>query len=316
MKFTVVIATHNRPEKLKALLESIRDHRSPDLEAVVIVDDSNPIHDLATEFSGLNLMHLHLESRVFLSRARNIGWQAAPSKLVYFIDDDNMVMENTLDEPIRFLSEDRELGAVMPAVLYKSDPDRVWVYATPLRPDGWGHTLTGRNERRNPTLEGRLLPTDALPNAFAVRRVALEKLGGFDEAFVMSSSADFAIRLKRAGWKVAAYTGAFTLHDVEPPGRIGYWSSHRAIDPDRIFQDVRDWFLLMRSLHPDDRWFTARATRRALGFMLPNGLSYILRGRLLRRRAVVSMLRGFLSGLRATSTPVGSQRALWRPLHS
>ena len=297
-RFSIVIATHNRPSKLRALLESIRASRTPNLAMVVVVDDSNPFQDLTHEFADLMLKHVHLEERVFQSRARNVGWQECPSPFVYFIDDDNIVTKNTLEVPLRILVENPTLGAVMPAVLYKARPELVWVYGTPLKPDGWGHTLIGRNKPRAASLENRLLSTDALPNAFIVRRVAIEELRGFDERFVMSGSADFAIRLKRAGWGVSAYTGAFTLHDVEPPGRTGYWASHRGVDPERVFHDVRDWFTLMRSLHPRNRWFLPRATRHALGFMAPNALSYLLRGGSKGRESLWQLVRAYVSSVK------------------
>jgi glycosyltransferase involved in cell wall biosynthesis len=239
---------------------------------------------------------------VFLSEARNVGWKQCGSEFVCFIDDDNVILDGTLQEPLQLLAADPNLGAVMPAVLYKDKPEIVWVYATPLAPRRWGHTLIGRNKPRVPALEGRMLPTDALPNAFIVRRVALEQLGGFDEAFVMSGSADFALRLKRAGWDVRAYTGAFTLHDVEPPGRAGYWASHRGTDPERVFHDVCDWFLLMRSLHPDEEWMVPKATLHALGFMLPNGLSYLLRGGSKGRESLKQLVYAYISSVRALST--------------
>jgi len=296
--FSVLIASHNRREKLRALLESLRRSRSAHLEAVVVVDDSDEMVDLSEEFKDLHLRHIHLEKRVFLSKARNIAWRQCASESLFFIDDDNVVVENTLEAPFGLLLEDSRIGAIMPAVLYRANPDLVWVYATPLRPDRWGHSLVGRNHARASALENRRLPTDSLPNAFIVRRAALEELGGFDEKFVMSSSADFAMRLKKAGWKVEAYTGAFTLHDVEPPGRVGYWASHRGVDPERVFYDVRDWFILMRSLHPDGRWFFVRATRHAVGFMVPNALSYLLRGGSQGRESIRQLARAYIGVLR------------------
>lgn len=190
----------------------------------------------------------------------------------------------------------------MPSVLYKARPELVWVYATPLAPDRWRHLLIGRNRRRNPALENRLLETDALPNASIARRKAFEQIGGFNEEMRMSSSAHAAMRLKEVGWKVFADSGAFTLHDVEPPGTPGFWAAHGAADPQRVFFDVRDWFLLMSLLHEDERLFALRASRRALGFMLPNGLSYGLRGGVQGREALFQLVRGYLSGLSETSS--------------
>src|SRR5437867_6133236 len=210
--FSIVIATHNRPQKVCALLESLQRLPSLSLKTVVVVDDSDAKVDLSDRFSNLSVRHICLEGgRVFLSKARNIGWRVCESDFVYFIDDDNVITETTLDGPFQVLLDHPEVAAVMPAVLYKENPNLVWVYATPLQPGKWGHILVGRNEPRVADLEGRLLPTDALPNAFVCRRDALDQIGGFDETLVMSSSADLAMRLESAGWKVYAHGG------VHPP---------------------------------------------------------------------------------------------------
>jgi GT2 family glycosyltransferase len=284
---------------LRALLESLRKQGRHQIQEVIVVDDSPTPAPLGTEFRDLNLKHLCLKTRVFYSRAKNIGWRASEAEFVYFIDDDNVAIDSTIVGPYRRVASSPEIGAVMPSVLYKTRPDLVWVYATPLRKDRWSHDLIGRNLPRNTRLENQLLDTDALPNAAITRRRALEELGGFDERMVMSSSADAAVRLKRLGWRVHADSGAFILHDVPVPGTPGFWTAHGAVDPDRVFFDVRDWFLLMRSLHGRERFFLLRSTRRALGFMLPNALGYSVRGPR-GRRAVIKLARGYLSGLRAT----------------
>ncbi len=246
------------------------------------------------------LEHVILERRVFISKAKNIGWRRARGEFVYFVDDDNCVTEETLKVPFETIASSPKIGALVPAVLYKRRPDLVWVYATPLRPDGWGHVLIGRNKPRDPLLEGRLLDTDALPNAAIVRRKALNEIGGFSEDLVVNSSAEAALKLKRWGWQVYAHTGAFIFHDVEPPGFTGYWAEHGAADPERVYHEVRDWFLLMRFLHMNHNLFAIAATLHAYGFMVPNGLAYLLRRTPEARESLKQLLRGYLAGLRAT----------------
>ncbi len=305
---SVVIPTHDRPEKLRALLASLRVAVPADVDSIIIVDDSEAPIDAVAEFPDLPVKHLRLDHRVFISRAKNLGWRAASSPFVFFVDDDNVVTRETLQRPLATMASSREIGAIVPAVLYKQRPDLVWVYATPLAPSRWGHTLLGRNRPRNTELEGRWHDTDAMPNAVLVRKDALESVGGFREALEVNSSADAALRLKAKGWRVLADSGAFILHDVEPPGRVGYWSQHGAADPERVFHEVRDWFVLMRSVHAGERLFAVRATWHALGFILPNGMTYLLRGGSRGRRAFGQMLRGYLSGLR------GSMRESRHPL--
>jgi GT2 family glycosyltransferase len=185
----------------------------------------------------------------------------------------------------------------MPAVLYKSRPDLVWVYATPLSSrKGLKHQLIGRNEARNSSLENRLLNTDALPNASIVRRKALESVDGFDETLVVNSSMDLCLRLKANGWKVFSYTGGFVYHDVEPPGRLGWWAVHGAIDPGRVRYEIRDWFILASRLRRDEKFFRIQVVI-ASRFVVPNLLAYFVRGHE-RIRLARSLITGYLEGVR------------------
>ena len=175
---SVVIPTHDRPERLRSLLSSLQSAATENLERVIIVDDSASPTDWAREFPGLPVQHLVLDRRAFISRAKNRGWRAARSPLVFFIDDDNVVTRETMERPLALMASAADVAAVVPSVLYKERPDLVWVYATPLAPGRWGHTLLGRNRPRNPALENRRFDTDALPNAAPVRREAPEAVGG------------------------------------------------------------------------------------------------------------------------------------------
>ena len=283
---------------MRVLLSSLRDIHIPELEKIVVVDDSGGSLHLESEFADLPIEWIELPERVFISGAKNIGWHRSSSELVYFIDDDNVVTQETFQVPLGTLATHPEVGAVVPAVLYWRRPDLVWVYATPLAPGRWGHSLLGRNRPRDPALEGRLFDTDALPNAVLVRRRALVDIGGFREALAVNSSADAALRLKKAGWTVYATTAAFIYHDVEPPGRLGYWAQHGVSDPGRVYHEIRDWFSFMQSLHRDERFFTIRATLHASGFMLPNGLSYLLTGGSQGRESLLQLVRGYISSIR------------------
>ncbi len=301
---SVVVPTHNRPERVRALLGSLERVGGPRVDRVVVVDDSAHPEDLRSAFPDLPLDHVILGERVFISRAKNLGWRRTDTDLVYFIDDDNILAPSTLEGPRDVMAADPSVGAVVPAVLYQRQPDLVWVYATPLARGRWGHELVGHNGPRQPSLEGLLMDTDALPNASLVRRAALEDIGGFREDLVVNSSGDAALRLKRAGWKVRAYTGAFIYHDVDPPGEFGYWARHGVADPERVYYEVRDWFLLMQSIHRGEPLFPWRATYHALGFLLPNGTTYLLRRGARGRASFRNLLTGYLSGMRLASRHV------------
>jgi len=293
----IVIPTHNRYGKLRALLESIERWMTSEVNSIVVVDDSDEPVDLTKDFGSINLKQIFLRRRTFISRAKNIGWRNLATEYVYFIDDDNVIGQETIQPVLGIISGTKSIGAIMPAVLYKSRPDLVWVYATPLASrKGLKHQLIGRNEVRNSSLENRLLNTDALPNASIVRRKALESVDGFDETLVVNSSMDLCLRMKANGWKVFSYTGGFVYHDVEPPGRLGWWATHGAIDPGRVRYEIRDWFILASQLRRYEKLFQIRLVIDSR-FVVPNLLAYFVRGQE-RTKLARSLMTGYIEGLK------------------
>jgi GT2 family glycosyltransferase len=268
-----------------------------DVDSVVVVDDSEEPVDLTKDFDSINLKQIFQGKRTFISKAKNIGWRNLTSEYVYFIDDDNVIGEETIAPVLEVISRSKSIGAVMPAVLYKSRPDLVWVYATPLSSrKRLKHELIGRNAARNSALENRLLNTDALPNASIVRRNALQSVDGFDETLVVNSSMDLCLRLKANGWKVFSYTGGFVYHDVEPPGHLGWWAVHGAIDPGRVRYEIRDWFILASRLPRDEKFFRIKVII-ASRFVVPNLLAYFIRGQE-KTKLARSLITGYLEGVR------------------
>ena len=293
----IVIPTHNRYDKLRALLASIQRWKTSEVNSVVVVDDSDEPVDLTKDFDSINLKQILVDRRTFISRAKNIGWRSLSSEYVYFIDDDNVIGEETIAPVLGIISKSKSIGAVMPAVLYKSRPDLVWVYATPLSSRrGLNHQLIGRNKPRDSSFENRLLNTDALPNTSIVRRMALESVDGFDETLVVNSSMDLCLRMKANGWRVYSYTGGFVYHDVEPPGRMGWWATHGAVDPGRVRYEIRDWFILASRLRRNEKLFRIRVIA-ASRFVIPHLLAYFVRGRE-RTKLARSLITGYLEGLR------------------
>src|SRR5207247_7059135 len=106
---TVVIPTHNRPRELVELLESLERHQVPELDSVVVVDDSDEPVDLR-RFESLHLEHVVLGRRVFISKAKNMGWQRTKTEFVYFIDDDNVVDDTTIGPLVNRIRASPKIG--------------------------------------------------------------------------------------------------------------------------------------------------------------------------------------------------------------
>lgn len=272
----VVIPTRGRPGRLAKLLDDLaKQTRTP--AHVFVVDDSEETPAPSRAPPGLAVTRIRPRARSYISAAKNLGWTAGRSELVAFVDDDNRLPVELLARLADDLATRPDWGAVQPGVVYRARPDLVWVYATPFRPDRWGFELLGRNRPRDPALEGRFWPTDALPNLSLVRRRVLEQVGGFDEQLPVNSSADFCQRMKRLGWAAMTDPTVLTHHDVEPPGRAGYWAEHALADVDRARLEVADWFRFHRRWTARGRWFAVRAGYHALEFLVPNAVAALVR---------------------------------------
>lgn len=294
--FDVVIATRDRPGPLAALLHDLREGLSHP-SRILIVDDSTHPLEWGARFPDLPLEVVRPHPQALISKAKNLGWNRCRADWIAFIDDDNRLPPDLLAHLSADLARNPAWGAVMPGVVYHRRPELVWVYATPFRPDRWGFALVGRNAPRDPRLENRVLPTDALPNLSMVRAEALRSVGGFDERLPFNSSADFCQRVKRAGWEVWADTGTLTRHDVEPPGVPGYWAEHTVQNPGRSRLEVADWFRFQRRWNGDHAFFSVRASYHAAGFMLSKLLAAAVRPAGRPIPLALAMLRGTRDGL-------------------
>ncbi len=303
-RVSIVFPTYNRTEKLNRLLQSIAESSLDFVYEVMVVDDSNPATAIdpinESAFKG-NLVILSNKKRVFNAKARNQGWRMARGEYVFFVDDDNILSRCTVQTLVEELGQNPKIGALMPIVYYAKRPGLVWVYATPFSPGRWHFNLIGRNiiEERKPDV--KLLPADALPNAFIVRKRILEEVGGFDEELPMSNSADFCQRTKKAGYEVFALTTACTYHDVALPSSQGYWAEHAYEDIDRRYFDVRDWFLLSARLHRGESMLLPRLLLRGSNFLIPGVIGVLLQSSRRRQNVVsifASMLRGVGDGLK------------------
>jgi hypothetical protein len=156
--------------------------------------------------------------------ARNLGWRASEAPWVVFVDDDVVPSDSWLTDLESDLSTAAlDVVAVQGRVTVPLPPDR--------RPTDWERNVTGLETARWITAD------------MAVRRSALEKVGGFDERFPRAyrEDADLALRLQEEGGKLAMGERRVT-HPVRP---APWWISLRLQAGNR--DDV-----LMAALHGRD----------------------------------------------------------------
>jgi GT2 family glycosyltransferase len=194
--FAVIICTRNRADSLARTLDALQNQSARGF-AVVVVDQSDLPDERLTARSAANggLRVIRDEGRG-LSRARNIGWRATSEDWLVFVDDDCLVEPGwaaALGQEIRAHPEaEMVTGHVGARGGLAGEELNVTVFPV-VRP-GW--------RRGRWTRPGAL----SFGVCFAVRRGAVERLGGWDERlgpgvpdFPAADDMDFNYRLLRAG---------------------------------------------------------------------------------------------------------------------
>jgi GT2 family glycosyltransferase len=202
--------------------------------------------------------------------ARNVGWRASEAPWVVFVDDDVVPTETWLsDLEFDLMSAPLDVVAVQGRVTVPLPADR--------RPTDWERNVTGLETARWITAD------------MAVRRSALEKVGGFDERFPRAyrEDADLALRLQAEGGKLTVGRRR-VMHPVRP---APWWVSVRLQAGNR--DDA-----LMAALHgPTWQGDGARPGRRRRHLVTTTCGLAALAGAGLRRPALAWVgLAGWLAG--------------------
>jgi glycosyltransferase involved in cell wall biosynthesis len=249
---SVVVSTYNRPDRLRRLLDSLRDQdlRADEFEVIVVDNGSDSatadVIEREAARPGLRLRSVRHERTLGPAGGRNSGWKLARAHLVAFTDDDCIADRRWLTAGLRAYSEDRE------AVIQGA-----------TRPDPAELINDGPLSRM--VLVDSLGPQYEACNIFYPRQM-LGSLGGFDERFgavPAGEDTDLAWRAIALGATTVFAPDALVFHAVERLGMggmlrfAGRWGAGVRVFADhpetrsmlyrRVFWNV--WhYLLWRSL--------------------------------------------------------------------
>ena len=113
-KVSVVVPTHDRPDRLQKALESVRSQTYPNLE-VIVVDDASSVPAKAIVedvLQQLDFQLVRLERNRGASGARNEGISRASGDVVAFIDDDDRWAPTKVARQVEYLRSHPEVGLV------------------------------------------------------------------------------------------------------------------------------------------------------------------------------------------------------------
>ncbi|MFC5799971.1 glycosyltransferase family 2 protein [Streptomyces formicae] len=215
----VIITMGNRPDDLRALLDSVAKQEGDRIE-IVVVGNGAQVTDVPD-----GVRTVELPENLGIPGGRNAGIEAfGPSgtdvDVLLFLDDDGLLPNNNTGELVRqAFTEDPGLGIVSFRI---ADPE------------------TGATQRRHvprlrasdPMRSSRV--TTFLGGANAVRTKVIAQVGGLpDEFFYAHEETDFAWRAVDAGWMIDYRSDMVLFHPTTPPSRHAVY--HRMVARNRVW---------------------------------------------------------------------------------
>ncbi|MCL4832184.1 MAG: glycosyltransferase [Caldilineaceae bacterium] len=222
MPVDIVVCVHNALEDVQRCLASVLHHTFEPYRLILIDDGSDlPTRDFLADFARRHsqaVLH-RSETASGYTKAANRGMRISDGEYVVLLNSDTIVTEQWLERMIACAESDQQIGLVgplsntaswqsVPAILHGNDWAENALPAS-LDIDGWAHLLARHS--------GRIYPEMPFLNGFCllVRRQLLTVIGHFDEnAFGAGygEENDFALRARKAGWKLALADDAYVYH--------------------------------------------------------------------------------------------------------
>lgn len=236
MKLSVIVPTHNRPEKLAQTLACLSNQTlgSADYEIVVVDDGSFPPVTLPLNVDGPSCICVRLEGRE-RSAARNQGAAVARGELLVFVDDDMSVGPDFLAAHMRAHCE--WPGVLTVGAVYLTDAALATAFGC----------FRQKLEQRGLPLSRDLTSMRNFCTAqnMSISRSGFRELGGFDEAIVSSEDQDLALRHTALGGQIAFLPEAEAIHndsalDIRSYCRRAEWGAEHMVPFCKRYPDWRD----------------------------------------------------------------------------
>ena len=201
-RVTLVIPCRDGAEQLPQVLAAVQQLAAqPELESVLLIDDGS--RDNTAEIARAHGVQVLQGPGRGPAGARNVGWRAATTPYVWFVDADCVVEPQSLNRLLEVVRSDPQVAGVGGS------------YAN-MRP----HSLLACLIHEEIVARHRSMSPDVdFLATFNVlyRRDVLEAVGGFDESLRMAEDADLAFRIRQAGFRLR----------FEPHSRVAHFHPHR-----------------------------------------------------------------------------------------
>lgn len=215
---SIIIPTLNRSKEIISCVDSVLMSDYKNIEIIVVDNNSedNTVLKIKEKYRYNDRVIL-IESKKNLGAGggRNKGAEEANGEYLLFVDSDNIIDKKMISYLIDFFKKNKNCGMVGPLMLIKNNSDTIWLYFADINMWTSQAKYKGTGEKNQGQYK-EVEEVGHLPNCFMVRKDDFNKIGGFNEKYVVVyEEADLAEKIKnKFKKKIYLYSKAITYHDV------------------------------------------------------------------------------------------------------
>lgn len=211
---SLITVNYRNDEDTKALLYSLHTSTYKQIEMIIV--NNAVVEDPSSRFRQIWMSAniINSEKNLGFAGGNNLGLQQATGKYIFFINNDAVLLPNTIECLVETLENNPQLGAISPKIAYAASPDTLqYAGFTKIHPLTGRNSSIGRGEKDRGQFCGLHTTAYAHGAAMMVRSSAIAKIGDMDERyFLYYEELDYCERLREAGYKMAVQGDAKVLH--------------------------------------------------------------------------------------------------------
>jgi len=253
---SVLMGVWNGAPHVREAVLSILSQTVTDLELVVVDDDSSDgTPEILESFHDPRLQVLR-RARGGLTSALNAAFRLSRAPLVARLDADDLALPDRLERQLAFLSTHPAVGLLGTAA---REVDASGLDVAIVRPPADDAGIRRALIRRNPFVHSSVV----------MRRAAMERAGGYDEAFPVAQDYDLWMRMSRV-------TRMANLPEPLVVRRLGPGRVSEARDTERLRAEAAvRWRAVRSGVYPP--WCALFVLRPVLAQAVPPGARRLLR---------------------------------------
>ena len=288
-RVSIVSVNYKQPELTRHMLLSLREVSYPDVEVIVVDNETDGHSLLPLEEEFPEVQFFYSEENLGFAGGNNLGFPHATGKYILMLNNDTEVDPGFLEPMVAMMEQNEEIGIVSPKIFFFDQPDTLqFAGTTPIHPItsrgrkfGFGEKDTGQHD----------LPREtgyANGACMMLRKAALDRVGYmYEDYFLYYEEHDLTERIRQADYRVM----------FQPAGRIYHKisASTGRMSPLKAFYLHRNRLVFINRNHRGltkrlaQAYFLLIATPRAW-------LRYALQGDADRRKAIARATRQALRG--------------------